>query len=361
MGKKKLAKAALMQERLSTTSMSALFQQGRYVELVGAYRNLIDNAAADPGAAFILAASLFRLGEFTQTLSVLEKISGSLESDGNYQSLCGATCRRLGLLNRAKQHFAAALKLDPNNPDVQNNYANLLIDLGLTSQARQILESLIRLHPHHNDARANLNRLSFTEQSGATPQIVASQQTWQPQDPLLAAFQPGRAGQASPQRPPSQPNNPLPVELPQAQPEQVAFDQIKLVSHALGEKKFELALQLLSSAHSKLSVVNPDIYINAADTYIRLQRFAEAEISLLHALAMGSNTFANYLNLVSLTLMRRDLKLAVYYLNKAAKIDPSNNKLSLLRQQISSIVKQEGTSYQFKPAWSQVQVIKHSS
>lgn len=359
MGKKKLSKAATsLSVDPNASDLTILFQQGRFIEIVSAYRNLSDNPASDPGAAFILAASLFRLNEFAQTLSILDKLTGSLDGDDAFHSLCGAACRRLGLINRATQHFTAALRLNPNNPDSQNNFANLLIDQGKTAQAREILESLLRAHPSHVDARANLNRLDFIDRA-AVPQTT-KQAAWTPEDPLLSAFRTQQTASQGRQQP--RPNSQsLPINLPQGQPEQIAFEQIKLVASALTEKKFEFALQLLSSAHSNLSVVNPDIYINAADVYIRLQKFSEAEACLLHALAMGAYTFANYLNLVSLTLMRRDLKLAVFYLNKAAQIDPANSKLPLLRQQISVISSQEGANYQFKPTWSSPQVVKHSA
>ena len=362
MGKKKLAKMSnAVLQRTNYAEMNAAYKQGRYIELINSCSNLIDNPASDPAASFILAASFFRVGEFAQALSVLDRIAGSLESDGSYQSLCGATCRRLGLMSRASKHFLAALKLDPANPDVQNNYANLLIDEGKVVQARQILESLIRLHPHHSDARANLNRLAFDEQAPGVTLHSTPSQAWTPQDPLLSAFQPGHAGQGVGQSQNITRPNSTSINLPEAQPEQVAFDQIKLVPQALAEKKSDFALQLLSSAHNKLKVVNPDVYINAADTYIRLQRFTEAEVCILHSLAMGANTFANYLNLVTLSVIRRDLKLATFYLNKAAKLDPSSSKLTALRNQIVNIAKQEGTTYQFKPLWSSTKVVKHSA
>jgi len=66
------------------------------------------------------------------------------------------------------------------------------------------------------------------------------------------------------------------------------------------------------------------------------------------------------LNLASLTIMRRDLKLATYYLNKAAGIDPKDSRLALLRQQLTNIESQERTPYQFKQTWPEVAVVKRS-
>ena len=149
----------------------ALFQAGRHHELVAQAQACAVSPETNPLATNMLAASLFQLGEYGRAATLLEVLEAALGGNRDYLSLYGATCRRLGLLQRAEQLLSKALQIDPAAIDVRNNYANLLIDLERLPEARTILEQLLRERPDFQDARTNLNRLEFREQ----PQPPASQ------------------------------------------------------------------------------------------------------------------------------------------------------------------------------------------
>lgn len=349
-----------------------LFQAGRYHDVVAQAQAAGVAPQTHPLAANVLAAALFQLGEFGRAATLLEALEAALGQQRDYLSLYGATCRRLGLLQRAEQLLAKALELDPGALDVRNNYANLLIDLGRLAEAQTILDQLLREKPDYQDARANLNRLQFRQQPSppqpTAPQPSAAAATaaaptptalpWTPADPLMLAFAEEEVAQAG-AIPPAQPGSAaaaLASTLPQPDAQAVAADKLKLATQAVAEGNGGFALQLCSQALAGLGA-NGSVYVNASDAYIRSQRFREAEICLLHAMVIGGATINHYINLVSLTSLRGDLVLANHYLDQAAGLDPSHPNLAQLqanlRQRQAALA---GQAYTFAPAWAEPQL-----
>ena len=341
-----------------------LFQAGRHREVLQAAQHQDVLAQTQPLLAQVVAASLFRLGEFGQALTLLEQLEATLGEDVNFLILLASTCRRLGLLDRSGRAFERALAIQPESPALRNNYANLLIDLNRYGEAEAILEALLAANPDYEDARANLNRLHFKQTPPADPSnkqrlssTVGSAEdpaAWKPLDPLMLAFSEeevalagGAAINAQPATTPSQ----LAGDLPEPQQAAMAAEQLQLAQQALRDGNPTFSLQLCSHA---LSVLGPTqaVYVNASDAYIRLQRFHEAEICLLNALSFGDATFNQYINLVSLTLLRGDLNLANHYLEAAAAIDPENPTLAKVNSQLVQKRSQaQNKPYQFAQLW----------
>ena len=342
----------------------ALFQAGRHHEVVAQAQAAGVAPETNPLAANVLAAALFQLGEYGRAATLLEGLEAALGEQRDYLSLYGATCRRLGLLQRAEQLLAKALQLDPGALDVRNNYANLLIDLGRLNEARTLLEQLLRENPNYQDARANLNRLQFREQPAGPPvsqapaQPAGTAQPWAPADPLMLAFAEEEvrlAGGVQP-APATSAAAALAATLPQPEAKAVASDQLQLAARAVSESNPAFALQLCGSALAGLGA-NASVYVNASDAYIRSQRFWEAEICLLHAMVIGGATISNYINLMSLASLRGDLALASHYLDQAAGLDPSHPNLAQLqaslRERQAALA---GQAYRFEPHWAEPQV-----
>ncbi|MCP9891973.1 tetratricopeptide repeat protein [Cyanobium sp. Aljojuca 7D2] len=344
----------------------ALFREGRHREVVAQAQALSITTNANPLAAQVLAAALFQLGNYSQAAGLLEGLEAALGQQGDYLSLYGATCRRLGQLQRAEQLLAKALQLAPQALDVRNNYANLLIDLGRDAEARAILEQLLQEQPNYQDARANLNRLQFRQQPSAVPPVAATAaepasspvEPWTPADPLMLAFAEEEVKQAGAVKPaaPGSAAAALATTLPQPDAEAVAADKLKMATQAVSEGNGPFALQLCSQALAGLGA-NASVYVNASDAYIRNQRFLEAEICLLHGIVIGGSTINHFINLVSLASLRGDLALAAHYLDQAAASDPSHPQLATLqtnlRQRQASL---EGQAYCFQPSWPEQQL-----
>ena len=77
-------------------------------------------------------------------------------------------------------------------------------------------------------------------------------------------------------------------------------------------------------AHSK-------IYLVAAQAYIRLKLFGDAETALLVAHGLGEVDPIVSLNLANLASMRGDQRLAVYWLENLAERQPDNEQLEQVR------------------------------
>ncbi|MCP9941958.1 tetratricopeptide repeat protein [Cyanobium sp. ATX 6E8] len=344
-----------------------LFQAGQYREVLQRAQALNLRLEQDPIAAQIVAGALFQLGEFAKAARLLEPHQAALGADGSYLSLYGATCRRLGQLNSAKDLLSRALALDPQAPQIRNNYANLLIDLGELAEARRLLEGLLAEDPSYADARANLNRLQFREQqsapalapnasttAAAPATALASAQSWMPQDPLMLAFaedEVRQAGAVAFSKPAPNSAAALARQLPDPDKAAVAADQLKLAAQAIQENNPAFALQLVSQAGLALGA-QAAVYVNAADAYIRLQRFHEAEICLLHALQLGGPALPHYINLITLASMRGDCALARHYIDAAAAIDPKHPQLAQVREQVQRQEAGQGSRYSFVAQWA---------
>ena len=78
--------------------------------------------------------------------------------------------------------------------------------------------------------------------------------------------------------------------------------------------------------HEKLGV-QPSIYEVAAEAYIRLQLFGDAETCLLIAYSLGSTDSSVPLNLANLATMRGDQRLSMKWLEQVAKDQPDHPQL----------------------------------
>ena len=169
------------------SQLSELFQLGRYHDLVAMAR---DGYApeSDPMAAQLLAASLFRIGEFAAAAPLLEGLEPAFGLNPDFLSVFGANNRRLGKLDQAEELFKRALQLNPTSAPIRNNYANLLIDLVRYQEAREILTALLKENPDYNDAKVNLNRLEFEDSRQATSPTPATEDVegWSLADHCLA-------------------------------------------------------------------------------------------------------------------------------------------------------------------------------
>ncbi|MDA9638936.1 tetratricopeptide repeat protein [Synechococcus sp. AH-779-G23] len=350
---------------ISSNQLLELFRAGKY-------RNVLDlvvehelSLETDPLSAQIVAATYFQLGDFALAEQTLEPHQASLGTDGSYLSLYGATCRRLGMLLKAKEFLSRALKIDPLSPSVRNNYANLLIDLDDLPEARVILDALISENPDYDDARSNLNRLSFRENQSKKDSPFNSTVepgNWIPGDPLMLAFSEeevklaGAVNFANKSCPSA---SHLVSKLPDPDKASNAADQLKLAVKAIQENKAEFALQLVTHAYKNIGA-QASIYINAADAYIRLKRFQEAEICLLQNLQLAGPSLPAYVNLCTFACMRGDYALARHYLDSVLAVDPGHPQVAQLSKQIDSQSQFPTDSFDFVTVWNQPAVGDYS-
>src|SRR6185503_8789715 len=68
-----------------------------------------------------------------------------------------------GDLKEAEQHFAAAVKADPNSASARNNYGAILMRTGRSKLAAVEFEQSLKLDPDQPNALVNLAQIRFAE------------------------------------------------------------------------------------------------------------------------------------------------------------------------------------------------------
>ena len=321
------------------SDFQVLFDQQRYSEIIEKARSFGITTGTQPVLSKFLAGAYFCVGEYSDAESILIELESSFADDANFLSLFAATSRRLSNFQRAERLFLKALQLQPDSIQIRNNYANLLIDLSEFDKARTLLLSVLEIQPSYREAIDNLNRLDQLVNSRPTDDCSSAHSTGSAntlsfQDPLLFAFDQSEIDHSLARykmRSKGQEDihNPL-LDLPDPDARAVALEQLDAARQAFQEKRFELALKLCSQSFRSLGP-NSDLYDLISDIYLNLHRYHEAEIFLLHAVALQGFSLKRCFNLVSFSMMRDDFILASSYLNRAAQIDPSSKDLERLR------------------------------
>ena len=341
---------------------SDLYERGRYQELVSSIDLTNFSAVRDPLLSKLVAASYFHLGKHSEALNLLKEIESCFTHDPNYLSLFGACLRRCGDLVAAQSQFEKALKINPEQAAIRNNYANLLIDMGNFHKAEVLLNQLIAEDPDYSDARMNLLRLNERQriqqlQSEDVPSAHSS--TWLVADPLMLAFAEDEVQRTRPKSSDAQIlQSNLKKNLKPLKSQQIAADQLTIAFEAVQEGRHSFALKLCSQIYLSMPA-STSLFECMSDAYIGLQRFAEAEICILHSLQLGGKSFKLYSNLVSILCIRADFALAQHYLELASVIDATNPLLEKFRLQIAKVRKNKSSPVvRFDQEWKRPQLSK---
>lgn len=320
------------------------FQQGHFGEVISLAQSNNINPNNDPNCSHILAASYFSLGQLPESIDILSELESSLANDSNYLGLYGAALRRSGDLVASEKYFLRALESDPNSLILQNNYANLLIDSKRYDEAYTILSKIVSIDSSYIDAAENLNRL-MSLRSLSDPVDASSKDNRTDSikcntsksldtllDPLLMAFASDEVKSFGRLEPLSG----LKKVTDNPDVRSIGLEKLQLANKAVAEGNSDYALKLCSQSYVQLGCESV-IYDCASDAYLRANRFLESELSILHALAMSGPSIKLFINLISLSSMRRDFKLAEFYFDKALCLDSTNPVLPSIRQQLDKL------------------------
>lgn len=330
---------------MQTTELAELFAQGSYSQVISLATSLGVSPKSDPNSSHVLAASYFLIGEIDSAHTLLKELLPIFENNAPFLSLYAATCRRRGDLTLSKQLFTKALAIDADSKEIQNNYANLLIDLGSYDESRSILNNLLAKYEDYSDARLNLNRLDAISQQRSAPGHLNNDDPTFDDDPLLLAFAKDEVDYSF-KRYANIDRSTNAKDFPSPDRDKVVNEQIELIQKCIAAGNNNLALKLCSQALSKSGVAS-SIYGYASDALLSSDSFTFSEILLLHSIVIGGPTFKSYVNLVSFACMRKDFALANHYLQKAREIDPSSPSIDSLTQQINIQQKEFNSPYSF--------------
>jgi tetratricopeptide (TPR) repeat protein len=333
------------------TELANLFEQRKYQGVLDRTKADEITPASDPQAANIVAASLFQLGRFPECLLWCEGLQPALEGDPSFSSMYGAVLRRIGRLDEAETVFRQSLKQHADNIFLQNNFANLLIDKQNFEEAEKILKNILTLNPSYEDARVNLNRLEFQKNlANSSPktsqdisnsnQIIGISEEVNNAfiDPLEAAFTDeevklagGLDLGANRQQSDKLPGINL-SKLPDRDQQKELQEAMSLARKTI-ESDPQQTIKDCTLLHNKLGVQAP-IYEVAAEAYIRLQLFSDAETCLLTAHSLGSLDASVLLNLANLAAMRGDQRLSLHWLELLAQRQPDHPQLDPVRRNL---------------------------
>jgi len=313
------------------------YQQGHFSEVISIASSSNISPANDPRSAHVFAAALFSLGQVQDAVEILADLESSLSDDDSYLSLYGAALRRCGDLEASKNLFLRAITLAPDNPTLNNNYANLLIDMKQYSDAIDILQNIVDSYPNYIDATTNLSRARALHAQGlstasndipvnSNEESIDIAQLDVLLDPLLMAFDAQEVKEHG--RLQSLPELKTLSDDPDLK--SIGIEKLKLAQKSVTEGNASFSLELCSQAYKQLGCES-SVFECASDAYISMNRFLEAELSILHSLAFSGSSMKHYINLVSLASMRCDFQLAEFYLEKAVCLDSSNSNLPKLR------------------------------
>ncbi|MBS0395843.1 MAG: type IV pilus biogenesis/stability protein PilW [Proteobacteria bacterium] len=91
-----------------------------------------------------LAVAYLKENEVSVALEKIEKALGQNSHDAAVQLSAGLVYERLNDLDKADHHYAEALRLEPHNPDMMNNYAVYLCRHDHHAQGQKLFEQAAR-------------------------------------------------------------------------------------------------------------------------------------------------------------------------------------------------------------------------
>jgi len=91
-----------------------------------------------------LAVAYLKQNDVVTAHEKIDKALTQNPNDAAVQMSAGLVYERLEQLDQADRHFAAALRLDPHNPDMVNNYAVFLCRRGHYDQGQKLFEQAAR-------------------------------------------------------------------------------------------------------------------------------------------------------------------------------------------------------------------------
>ena len=338
---------------INANNLLSLFSQGHFSKVISEGARAGFTPGMNPDESRVIAAAYFRNGSYSECISILEQLESVFNSQADFYSLFGAAHRRLGNLDKAETIFKKALSIDPNDIALQNNYANLLIDLGRHDDAYQILNELVGKNPDYQDAIENLNRVKAVMNSSdisidsLQEPVSQTDNSFEPiqLDPLSKAFSDDEVRLHGRIKRSSLPT-PLINALPTPNNRKIALDKLKLAKASVSENNPQFALQLCSEALSLMGS-HGAIYDCASDAYIALKKYDLAESCILHASTLNELTVIHCINLVSICCIRGDLALAKSYFEKANALDPSFEHLEAAKKTLLSKLESSKSSFDF--------------
>jgi len=352
---------------------ASLLQLGHALQCRQVCEALTSVLANNPLFLSLYATCLRRLGELERSESVFRQALKQFPDlpylNNNYANLL----IEKGELDAARKILVATVERHPGYADAKANLQRLngraaLPPTGPASEpAAQVTGQPAAVNPTPPSPDAGLDQSQATAlASGPAPAAAASdnsarssaaaesttqlEKTLEIVDPLALAFseeeleveqrerlkrkaevaaRPGKAGT---------PNPPSLVALPPVPSKELQEELAKAGIEALIERQPEAALVLADLLNRLGADGRRDALKIAADAYLMLKNYPQAEISLLQLAASGTRLSGDQLlNLASLAINRHDPTQANHYLEQARKVDATAEQLKVVSSHLSKL------------------------
>lgn len=154
---------------MTNLSLIELHQQGRHEEVLKLDRTIEVRAADDPQSTLIVAASLFNLKRYGDSLKILSALEPLIHTDDTYLNLLGMCLWRIGELDKAEHVFEFAHAQHKDHLAIARAYINLLFERQKYSQAGQVLAQALQQNAHAPELQELRLRL---DQLQASPRVA---------------------------------------------------------------------------------------------------------------------------------------------------------------------------------------------
>ena len=325
--------------------LERLFKESQYHTAISLAKSTNITPSSDPRSAYVFAACLFRVGEYSASYELLQQIESAMSGDAAYLSLMGAALRRLGRLTEAKSFLQTAYEIQPESLTVRNNLANLLIDLSDFDKAELLLDSILKESPEYPDALINKSRLHSIKNSPALEPSTSPSPSLSPldDDPLMLAFTEeevekfGRIKTSKSDSTLKQTVDDVSQKfLKESGSNTHVVEQLRLIERCIAENNITFALELADKfiAQNGFNVAICDC---VADSLVKAKRYEYAEIYTLHFCHLFEPSPKHLINLCSFALRRNDYCIANLYFEKLVLLDPQNPNISTMQSHLDKL------------------------
>lgn len=125
----------------------------------------------DSSSLFAEAQRVFARGDGAGALKLLDRLPATVSMSAQVLHFRALALKKTGQLDKAKKAFEYARRAAPRDPEVANNYANLLMQIGMAEAALPLYDSAVALKPDYYEAR--LNRVLALQAIGRMDQALA--------------------------------------------------------------------------------------------------------------------------------------------------------------------------------------------
>lgn len=280
------------------------------------------------------AFSLFDRGNLTEAQQACKSIILTEPQNADALHLLGLINYQQGFTEKAKTLFSSAVKIQPNNPWIQNNLAMILITMNKLSDASKHAKKAIQLMPELETAHNNLGLIyRKTNNNGKAEKAFMQAVKLNPNDPsflcnLGEVFVKNKkyelAGDSFTKAIQIMPNY-----IPALNNQGLLLKETKKHQSAL-----EIFQQLLT-----LEPNDPDIINNIGTVYISLGDNERAKIYFEKAIQIHPLYFGAYINLGNLYLGENSFEKSGEYYIQALEINPNN--IEAIEAYLTCLIQQE--------------------